>query len=134
MQAQLEAVELQAVEERDSRGGNDAGEVEFHLVAVGSGAAAIDDDEFAHRAEREQGLVPRTGGIITAVITFFIGGLWIALMSHIGITGFVDTPGAVLAPLYGIVVADYYLVCKQKLNVQDLFSAEPGSTYYFDKG
>ena len=55
-------------------------------------------------------------------------------LSHIGIAGFVDTLGAVLAPLYGIVVADYYLVRKQKLNVQDLFSAEPGSTYYFDKG
>ena len=76
----------------------------------------------------------RTGGIITAVIAFFIGGLWIALISHIGIAGFVDTLGAVLAPLYGIVVADYYLVRKQKLNVQDLFSAKPGSTYYFDKG
>lgn len=76
----------------------------------------------------------RTGGIITAVISFFIGGLWVALISHIGIAGFVDTLGAVLAPLYGIVVADYYLVRKQRLNVQDLFSAEPGSTYYFDKG
>ena len=44
----------------------------------------------------------RTGGIITAVISFFIGGLWVALISHIGIAGFVDTLGAVLAPLYGI--------------------------------
>ncbi|WP_415259180.1 NCS1 family nucleobase:cation symporter-1 [Thauera phenylacetica] len=76
----------------------------------------------------------RTGGIITAVISFFIGALWLALISKIGIAGFVDTLGAVLAPLYGIVVADYYLVRKQRLNVQDLFSAEPGSTYYFDKG
>lgn len=76
----------------------------------------------------------RTGGILTAVIAFFIGALWISLISQIGIAGFVDTLGAVLAPLYGIVVADYYLVRKQQLNVQDLFSAEPGSSYYFDKG
>ncbi|KON80782.2 NCS1 family nucleobase:cation symporter-1 [Azoarcus sp. PA01] len=76
----------------------------------------------------------RTGGIITAVVAFFIGGLWVSLISNIGIAGFVDTLGAVLAPLYGIVVADYYLVRKQKLDVQDLFSAEPGSTYYFDHG
>jgi len=61
----------------------------------------------------------RTGGIITAVISFFIGALWLALISKIGIAGFVDTLGAVLAPLYGIVVADYYLVRKQRLNVQD---------------
>ncbi|MDD2875498.1 MAG: NCS1 family nucleobase:cation symporter-1 [Azoarcus sp.] len=76
----------------------------------------------------------RTGGIITAVIAFFIGGLWVSLISNIGIAGFVDTLGAVLAPLYGIVVADYYLVRKEKLDLQDLFSAEPGSTYYFDNG
>lgn len=76
----------------------------------------------------------RKGGIITAVIAFFIGALWVSLISNIGIAGFVDTLGAVLAPLYGIVVADYYLVRKQKLDVQDLFSAEPGSTYYFDNG
>ena len=39
-----------------------------------------------------------------------------------------------MAPLYGIIVADYYLIRKQQLNVQDLFSAEPGSTYYFSAG
>jgi NCS1 family nucleobase:cation symporter-1 len=76
----------------------------------------------------------RTGGIITAVVSFFIGALWVSLISNIGIAGFVDTLGAVLAPLYGIVVVDYYLVRKEKLDVQDLFSAEPGSTYYFDNG
>lgn len=76
----------------------------------------------------------RTGGIITAIIAFFIGALWVSLISRIGITGFVDTLGAVLAPLYGILVADYYLVRKQKLDIQQLFSAEPGSAYYYDNG
>ncbi|OEC36426.1 nucleobase:cation symporter-1, NCS1 family [Pseudomonas cuatrocienegasensis] len=76
----------------------------------------------------------RTGGFITAAIAFFIGALWVAFISQVGIAAFVDTLGAVLAPLYGIIVADYYLVRRQQLNVQDLFSAEPGSTYYFDGG
>lgn len=76
----------------------------------------------------------RTGGMITAGIAFFIGALWVSLISSIGIAVFVDTLGALLAPLYGILVADYYIVRKQKLDIQQLFSAEPGSAYYYDSG
>jgi nucleobase:cation symporter-1, NCS1 family len=76
----------------------------------------------------------RTGGIITAVIALFIGALWVSVISTIGIAAFVDTLGAVLAPLYGIMIVDYYLIQKQHLNVQHLFSAEPGTTYYFNQG
>lgn len=76
----------------------------------------------------------RTGGFITAGIAFFIGALWVAFISQVGIAGFVDTLGAVLAPLYGIIVADYYLIRKQKLNLQDLFSAAEDASYYYDGG
>lgn len=76
----------------------------------------------------------RTGGFITAAIAFFIGALWVSFISNVGIAAFVDTLGAVLAPLYGILVADYYLVRRQQLNLQDLFSAEAGSTYYYNSG
>lgn len=76
----------------------------------------------------------RTGGFITAGIAFVIGALWVSTISAIGIAAFVDTLGAVLAPLYGIMVVDYYLIKKQHLNIQDLFSSEPGREYYFDGG
>ena len=76
----------------------------------------------------------RTGGFITAGIAFFIGALWLPVISAIGIAAFVDTLGAVLAPLYGILVADYYLIKQRDLAVQDLFSAAPGRAYYYDGG
>ena len=76
----------------------------------------------------------RTGGMITAGIAFFIGAFWVSVISNIGIAAFVDTLGAVLAPLYGIIVADYYFVRKQQLDIQDLFSAKPHTRYYFDNG
>lgn len=76
----------------------------------------------------------RTGGFITAAIAFFIGALWVSFISKVGIAAFVDTLGAVLAPLYGIIVADYYLIHKKQLNLQDLFSAEPDASYYYDGG
>ncbi|MFI7483505.1 NCS1 family nucleobase:cation symporter-1 [Kocuria sp. M1R5S2] len=76
----------------------------------------------------------RRAGMITAVAGFVIGALWVAVISSIGLPRFVDTLGAVLAPLYGIIVADYYLVRKQKLNLNDLYSADPQGTYWFTNG
>ena len=76
----------------------------------------------------------RTAGLITAVAGFVIGALWVGFIANIGIARFVDTLGAVLAPLYGIIVADYYLVRKQKLALQDLYSTSPQGTYWFNKG
>jgi nucleobase:cation symporter-1, NCS1 family len=79
-------------------------------------------------------ITAKTGGILTAVIAFFIGALWVTVISRIGIAGFVDTLGATLAPLYGILVADYYLIRKQRVNLQDLFSSDPTGAYYYDNG
>nr|WP_312885623.1 NCS1 family nucleobase:cation symporter-1 [Lipingzhangella halophila] len=76
----------------------------------------------------------RTGGIITAGIAFVVGGLWVSVISSMGIDSFVDTLGAVLAPLYGIMVIDYYLLRRQRLNIQDLFSSAPDGEYYYSKG
>jgi len=76
----------------------------------------------------------KIGGIITALIAFPIGGLWVAVISKLGIFGFVNSLGALLAPMYGIMVADYYLVKKQELNLQDLFSTDPQGIYYYNGG
>ncbi|MFD2191404.1 NCS1 family nucleobase:cation symporter-1 [Pistricoccus aurantiacus] len=76
----------------------------------------------------------RIGGLLTAIIAFFIGALWLTVISRIGIPGFVNALGAIVAPFYGIIVVDYYLIRRQRLNIQDMFSAEPGSSYYYTKG
>lgn len=76
----------------------------------------------------------KTGGLITAAIAFVIGALWVSLISTIGIAGFVDTLGAILAPLYGILIADYYVVQKRHLVIDQLFTADPSGRYYYDGG
>ncbi|MDZ7749196.1 MAG: NCS1 family nucleobase:cation symporter-1 [Halofilum sp. (in: g-proteobacteria)] len=76
----------------------------------------------------------RIGGLITAIVAFFIGALWVSVISKIGITGFVNTLGSVLAPFYGIIVADYYLVKQGRLDIQEIFSASPQGRYYYVKG
>ncbi|MBK1667296.1 allantoin permease [Rhodovibrio sodomensis] len=76
----------------------------------------------------------RIGGLITAIAAFFIGGLWVSLISQLGITGFVNTLGAVLAPVYGIMVLDYYLIKSGKLDLQQLFSADAAGAYFYQQG
>lgn len=76
----------------------------------------------------------KIGGYITATLGFIIGALWVALIANIGLATFVDTLGAILAPLYGVLVADYYIIRRRQLNVADLFSADPAGTYFYKKG
>lgn len=71
---------------------------------------------------------------VIAIAGFIIGGLWVAVIDEIGLPTFVDTLGALLAPLYGIIIADYYNVRKQKLNLQDLYSSDPDGAYWYVRG
>lgn len=76
----------------------------------------------------------KTGGMITAAVAFVIGALWLSVISRIGIASYVDTLGAVLAPLYGILIADYYIAQNQELVVDDLFRSDGGGRYYYQNG
>jgi NCS1 family nucleobase:cation symporter-1 len=76
----------------------------------------------------------RMGGLITAVIAFFVGALWLSFISKIGIVGFVNAIGAVIAPFFGILIIDYYLIKRQHIDMNDLFSDKPDGAYYYHKG
>ncbi len=49
-------------------------------------------------------------GLITSLFALFIGGFWVSFINEVGMGGFVNTLGATLAPLYGIMIVDYYLI------------------------
>lgn len=72
----------------------------------------------------------RTAGLITSVFALVIGGFWTSVISEIGIAGFVNTLGATLAPLYGIMIADYYVSRKGKLDVPALYDMTGGKYHY----
>ena len=76
----------------------------------------------------------RTGGLITSIVGFIIGALWVSFISQVGMFPFVNTLGAILAPVYGIMIVDYYVIKKQRLDVNQLFSAKKGSKYYYNEG
>ena len=42
--------------------------------------------------------------------------------------------GAVLAPMYGVMMADYYLVKRQQVKTAELYTMQPGGRFYYDGG
>jgi NCS1 family nucleobase:cation symporter-1 len=73
-------------------------------------------------------------GFITSGFALIIGALWTSFISQVGIGAFVNTLGATLAPLYGIMIVDYYFVRKQKLDLNGLYDESEKSVYFYAKG
>jgi len=76
----------------------------------------------------------RIGGLITAGCGFVIGGLWVSVITQMGMFPFVNTLGAILAPVFGIMIVDYYVIKNEKLYVNDLFSTKRKGRYYYNNG
>jgi len=74
----------------------------------------------------------RMGGLITAGFGFVIGALWVSVITKMGMFPFVNTLGAILAPVFGIMITDYYIVKKQKIDVDALFKDGKGKYWYND--
>ena len=75
----------------------------------------------------------RLGGIITSVLSVLVCP-WLFVASPQAITLFVSIFGAVLGPLFGIMIADYYLVKRQAVVVGDLYSLSPDGAYHYTGG
>ncbi|MEY8828605.1 NCS1 family nucleobase:cation symporter-1 [Sedimentitalea sp. XS_ASV28] len=75
----------------------------------------------------------RKAGLITSFFALVIGGFWTSFISQFGISGFVNTLGAVLAPIFGIMIVDYYLHRKEQLRLADLYNMD-GGIYHYDDG
>ena len=72
----------------------------------------------------------RTAGLITSFFALVIGAFWNSFISQFGISGFVNTLGATLAPIFGIMIVDYYVHRQQKLDLADLYNMADGQYHY----
>ncbi len=67
-------------------------------------------------------------------LALIVGIFWLTVLSQIGILFFVDTFSCFFGPLFGVIIADYYLIKNQTLSNKDLYSIENQSAYYYSKG
>ncbi|ANI42404.1 NCS1 family nucleobase:cation symporter-1 [Mycolicibacterium vaccae] len=75
----------------------------------------------------------RMGGMIAAVGSVLITP-WNLYSNPEVIHYTLETLGAFIGPLFGVLIADYYLVRKQKIVVDDLFTMSPKANYWYAKG
>jgi NCS1 family nucleobase:cation symporter-1 len=75
----------------------------------------------------------RAGGMIAAVGSVLITP-WNLYNNPDVIHYTLETLGAFIGPLFGVLIADYYLVRKQKVVVDDLFTMSPEGRYFYRKG
>src|SRR5271155_1874937 len=73
----------------------------------------------------------RLGGLITSVLSVMVCP-WLFVANAQAITLFVSVFGAVLGPLFGVIMADYYLVKRQMGTVDDLYTMSPSGAFYYD--
>ena len=75
----------------------------------------------------------RLGGLITSILSVLVCP-WIFVSSPQAITIFVSIFGAALGPMFGIIVADYYVVKQQQVVVEDLYTMSPDGSLHFEGG
>jgi len=79
-------------------------------------------------------LTLKSASYTISVIGFFIGIFWLTVLSKIGILSFVDTLGSFFGPIFGLMVADYYLIKDKNISNKDIYLADAESVYYFSNG
>jgi NCS1 family nucleobase:cation symporter-1 len=107
----------------------------FFVATVGINVVA----NFVPPANDLSNLMPgrisfRIGGLIAASLAFVVGALWVTAIGQLGIARFVNTLGAILAPAYGIMIVDFYLLKRGVLDIRDLYSSAPGGAYAYHRG
>ena len=71
---------------------------------------------------------------VISIIGFLVGIFWLTILSQIGILSFIDTFSSLFGPIFGVMIADYYLIKSKNISNKDIYSAEAGSIYYFSNG
>ncbi|MCL8025738.1 NCS1 family nucleobase:cation symporter-1 [Nocardioides bruguierae] len=75
----------------------------------------------------------RMGGMIAAVGSVLLTP-WNWYSNDEAIFWTLGILGALIGPLFGILIADYYLVRHQQVDVDELYTLEPDGEYYYRKG
>ena len=74
----------------------------------------------------------RAGRISAALAVLILP--WNLYNSPLVIVYFLSGLGALLGPLYGVIMVDYWLVRKGRIDVPALYSEDPSGAYYYSRG
>ncbi|WP_023648649.1 cytosine permease [Candidatus Pelagibacter ubique] len=76
----------------------------------------------------------KSASYVISILGFLVGIFWLTVLSQIGILSFVDTLSSFFGPIFGVIIADYYLIKSEFISNKDIYSTEKSSIYYFSNG
>ena len=76
----------------------------------------------------------KSASYLILIASFLVGIFWLTVLSQIGVLSFVYTLSSFFGPLFGVMIADYYLINSKSISNKDIYSTEAKSIYYFSKG
>ena len=76
----------------------------------------------------------KSSGLIVLILSFIIGSFWLTLLSQIGVLSIIDTVGSFFGPIFGIILADIFLIKKNNLDGKDFFNSKQNSAYFYSNG
>jgi NCS1 family nucleobase:cation symporter-1 len=75
----------------------------------------------------------KVGGMISTVAALVVTP-WNLFSNPTVVNYFLGGLGAFLGPLFGVIMVDYYLIKRGRVDVQQLFNGAPGGRYHYRKG
>ena len=71
---------------------------------------------------------------VIVFLSLIVAGFWLSIFSNPNILNFFDILSAFFGPIFGVVVADFYFIKKQKINHKELFYPKENSEYIYSSG
>tara|TARA_B100000965_G_scaffold211441_1_gene176680 strand:+ start:18 stop:866 length:849 start_codon:yes stop_codon:yes gene_type:complete len=71
---------------------------------------------------------------VIVFLGLLVAGFWLSIFSKPNIIIFFDSLTAFFGPIFGVIVADYYFVKKQKINHKELFYPKENTEYVYSSG
>ena len=63
-----------------------------------------------------------------------VGTFWLSVLSQKGVFSIFDTMTAFFGPIFGVIISDYYLIKKEKINHKELFYPKETTEYIYNNG
>ena len=76
----------------------------------------------------------KSSSLIIGILGFLVSIFWFSVLSQIGILSFVDTFSSFFGPLFGVMIADYYLIKNKELSNKDIYSLDGEGKYFYSGG
>ena len=73
-------------------------------------------------------------GMFIFLLGLIVAGLWPSILSLVGTVSFINSLSAFFGPIFGIVIADYYFIKKEKIDHKDLFFDRENNIYFYSHG